>query len=188
MGIEVYSPQLQSKVVALADQAFGEGYFVKPSEIARTPDTCLHVWTTSDDRVVGFAYGRLLPQGGLDAFLEGRVADIPADLRSADDEGALGVIQMVAVAPGNRGKGLGTKLIRSVHDAIVGRGGDKLIVTFKRGPAEGQVDRIMETLGFKPWVKLETYFKDRCERGEFHCDHRTNGCSCEAIFYRKEVY
>ena len=188
MGIEAYSPQLQSKVVALANQAFGEGYFAKPSEIAREANACLHVWTTSADEVVGFAYGRLLPRGGLDAFLEGRVHEIPDDLRSADADGALGVIQMVAVAPGSRGKGLGTKLIRSVHDAIVGRGGDKLVVTFKRGPAEGQVDRIMETLGFKPWVRLETYFKDRCERGEFHCGHRTNGCTCEAIFYRKGVY
>ena len=188
MHIEEYSPHWQEKVCALADRVFGAGYFANPTQIAQDPDTCLFVSVSSDEEVVGFVYGRVLPKDALAEFLEHRVPDLPQDLKEADDEGVLGVIQTVAVAPDQRGKGVGTNLLRVVHDAIVGRGADKLIVTFKRGPVEAAVDNLMTGLGFETWVKLPTYFKERCEQGSFDCIHRKDGCTCEAILYRKKVY
>ncbi len=172
----------------MADRVLGVGYFPRPSEIAQDPQTCFYICVTSEEDVIGFVFGRVLAQHGLQEYLEHRIQDIPVNLAAADASGALGVIQTVAVAPEHWGKGIGTKLLRIVHDAIVGRGGDKLIVTFKRGPRDPRVDGVMNKLGFEQWVKLETYWKDRCEQGDFDCVHRKNGCSCEAIFYRKAVY
>lgn len=188
MHFEDYSPRWQDKVSALSDRVFGNGYFARPSEIAQEPGSCLYVCISSDEEVIGLVYGRVLPQHGLEEFLEHRVEDIPEDLKAADASGALGVIQSVAVAPEHQGKGIGTKLLRAVHDGIVGQGADKLIVTFKRGPVDANVDGMMKALGFERWTKLPTYFKERCEQGAFACMHRRNGCSCEAIFYRKAVY
>ena len=188
MHIEAYTPRWQAEVSAVADRVFGTGYFSSPSEIAQTQDSCFLVSISPDEEVIGFVYGRVLPRGGLDAFLEQRMKDIPEDLKAADAEGVLGVVQSVAVAPEHRGKGIGSKLLRAVHDGIVGLGADKLIVTFKRGPVEASVDGIMGKLGFQQWAKLPTYFRERCEQAAFDCIHRRNGCSCEAILYRKAVY
>lgn len=188
MHIEAYTPRWQEKVCALADSIFGTGYFARPSQIARESDACMCVCVSDDEDIIGFVYGRVLPQGGLREFLEHRVHDIPEDLEAADTAGALGVIQAVAVAPEHRGEGIGTKLLRIAHDEIVGRGGDKLIVTFKRGPGEAHAEALMVALGFERWVRLETYWKERCEQGAFQCVHRKNECGCEAVFYRKAVY
>ncbi len=92
------------------------------------------------------------------------------------------------VAPEHQGKGIGTTLLRTVHDTIIGRGADKLIVTFKRGPTSAHVGRLMEKLGFEFWLKLETYWKARCDLGEFACVDRGETCTCEAVFYRKRVF
>ena len=188
MHFEDYSPRWQDGVCALSDRTFGKGYIVNPSEIAQEPDSCLYVCISSNEEVIGLVYGRVLPQYGLEEFLEHRVEEIPEDLKAADADGTLGVIQTVAVAPDHRGKGIGTKLLRAVHDGIVGQGADKLIVTFKRGPIEADVKGIMNELGFEQWTKLQTYFQERCEQGAFDCIHRKNGCSCEAVLYRKVIF
>jgi GNAT superfamily N-acetyltransferase len=188
MNYEDYSPHWQAKVTALADRAFGKGYFPRPSEIAREPQTCFHVCVTPDQEIAGFVRGRLLPEGGLDDFIEHRLEEIPEDLAKADAAGALGVIRTIAVDPAYRGKGIGTTLLQIVHDSLVGLGADKLIVTFKRGPRDSRVEGIMAQLGFREWVRLETYWKARCDAGEFDCVHRTNGCECEAVFYQKAVF
>ena len=188
MRIEANTPRCQAKVSGLANRIFGAGYFKSASEIPQASDSCFLVCISPDEEVIGFVYGRLLPQGGLQEFLEQRIEDIPEDLKAADAQGVLGVIQSVAVASEYREKGIGTKLIRAVHDGIVGLGADKLIVTFKRGPVEAGVDAMMGMLGFEQWAKLPTYFKKRCEQGAFDCIHRHNGCTCEAILYRKAIY
>ncbi len=188
MQIQEYSPRFQAKVGALADRVFGTGFFGRPSEIAQDPNTCVLVCITDDDEIAGFALGSLLPEDGLQQFLEHRLSDIPEDLHEADAKGVLGVIQTVVVAPEHQGMGIGTKLLRIVHDTIVGRGADKLIVTFKRAPRAAHVDRLMEKLGFVLWVKLETYWKTRCDLGEFACADRGEACVCEAVFYRKRVF
>jgi GNAT superfamily N-acetyltransferase len=176
MNYEDYSPHWQAKVTALADRAFGKGYFPRPSEIAREPQTCFHVCVTPDQEIAGFVRGRH------------RLEEIPEDLAKADAAGALGVIRTIAVDPAYRGKGIGTTLLQIVHDSLVGLGADKLIVTFKRGPRDSRVEGIMAQLGFREWVRLETYWKARCDAGEFDCVHRTNGCECEAVFYQKAVF
>ncbi len=94
----------------------------------------------------------------------------------------------MVVAPEHQAKGIGTKLLRVVHDTIVGRGADKLIVTFKRGPTSAHVDRLMEKLGFEFWLKLQTYWKPRCDLGHFSCVDRAEACTCEAMLYRKRVF
>ena len=113
---------------------------------------------------------------------------MPQDLDEADAKGVLGVIQTVVVAPEHQGKGIGTKLLRIVHDAIIGRDADKLIVTFKRGPASVHVGCLMENQGFEFWLKLETFCKTRCDLGDFVCVDRGETCTCEAVFYRKRVF
>ncbi len=188
MRIEEYSPRWQAKVGALADRVLGTGFFESPSQIQRDPESCVFVAIDKEDEVTGFVRGRVLPKGGLQDFLEQRLSDIPEDLDKANAEGALGVIQTVVVAPEHQGKGLGTKLLQIVHDTVIGRGADKLIVTFKRGPRAPQVDRLMEKLGFAFWLKLETYWKRRCDLGEFACLDRGEACTCEAVFYRKRVF
>jgi hypothetical protein len=61
-------------------------------------------------------------------------------------------------------------------------------VTFKRGPRADPVDGIMERLGFRLWTRLPSFWRERCESGEFKCVDRHNGCICEAMLYRKEVF
>ncbi len=188
MRVQEYSPRWQAKVIALANRVLGKGFFENPSEIAQDPESCVFVCITEDEEASGFVCGRLLPQGDLRVFLEHRVADIPPDLDKADAEGVLGVIQTVVVAPEYQGKGIGTRLLRVVHDTIVGIGADKLIVTFKRGSTSTHVGRLMERLDFEFWLKLDTYWKTRCDLGDFTCVDRDKTCTCEAIFYRKRIF
>jgi GNAT superfamily N-acetyltransferase len=188
MRIEEYSPRWQEQVSTLADRVLGTGFFESPAQIARDALSCVFVAIEDNDEVAGFVRGRLLPKGGLDDFLEHKLPDIPKDLQAADAEGALGVIQTIVVAPEHRGKGLGTRLLQVVHDKVIGRGADKLIVTFKRESRAANVDRLMEKLGFEFWLRLETYWKRRCDLGEFVCVDRGDACTCEAVFYRKKVF
>jgi GNAT superfamily N-acetyltransferase len=188
MRIEEYSPRWQAKVSALADRVLGTGFFESPAQIQRDVASCVFVVIDKQDEVAGFVRGRVLPKGGLGDFLEYRLPEIPEDLHQADAEGALGVVQTVVVSPEHQGKGLGTKLLQIVHDKVIGRGADKLIVTFKRGSRDAHVDRLMEKLGFAFWLKLETYWRRRCDLGEFACVDRGETCNCEAVFYRKKVF
>jgi len=188
MHIETYSPARQTQVSALADRVLGEGFFESPTQIQRDSESLVFVAIEKDDEVAGFVRGRLLPKDGLGKFLEHRLPEIPDDLRQADADGALGVIQTIVVAPEHQGKGLGTKLLRIVHDKVIGHGADKLIVTFKKGRRSVHVDHLMEKLGFEFWIKLETYWQSRCDLGHFTCVDRDEACGCEAVFYRKRVF
>jgi GNAT superfamily N-acetyltransferase len=187
MDIMGYTPKWQSAVVALADRTFGEGYFARPSEIVNAPGTVMLICCEGDD-LYGFVLGRHLPQNGLADFLRDRLEAIPDDIAAADAAEALGAIETVAVALEQRGQRIGTKLLQAIHDKLVGLGADKLIVTFKRGPTASQVDGIMGKLGFELWTRLPSYWRSQCDAGTFRCLDRHDGCSCEALFYRKAVY
>jgi GNAT superfamily N-acetyltransferase len=188
MRIERYAPTWHSKVIDLAKEAFGEGYFSKPGEIAGDPDTIMLVSNETDGSLLGLVQGRLLPENALAEYLEHKVSDVPDEVAAADRDGALGVIEIVAVAESQRGTGLGTRLISSMHDALIGHGADKLIVSFKHGPSASRVDGLMKKLGFEPWTRLPSYWQAECDAGEFKCVDRTDHCTCEALLYRKSVY
>ena len=186
---EAYSPSRQSQVTALADQVFGAGFFPNPGEIAQEPDTRFVLCLSDDgEELIGFIFGRLLPPEGLRDFFEGRVESIPKDIAEADAKGVLAVIRTIAVAPGQQGKGVGTKLLEIIHDSLVGLGGDTLMVTFKRDPGSPGVDKLMHKLGFELWAESGTYLRQRCDQGQFKCVARTDRCNCKALFYRKPVF
>lgn len=188
MRIEPYTAYWQRHVNRLATQVFGQGYFSRPSEIAAQPGTFMLVSHEDRESLLGFSQGRLLPQDGLQEYLEHRVSDVPRDIAEADRAGTLGTIEAIAVAPEFRSSGVGTKLVRILHDVLIGRGADKLVVSFKRGPNATNVDGMMDRLGFDVWTRLPTYWRERCESGDFLCADRHNGCTCEALLYRKAVY
>jgi ribosomal protein S18 acetylase RimI-like enzyme len=188
MRFEAYTPEWQDEVAALADRVFGDGYFAERRKIAKVRETCMSLCIGDDGALAGFARGRVLPQGGFAEFFEHQLEDIPEDIATADAAGVIGTILTVAVAPEYQGKGVGTKLLTILHDQLVGQGGDKLIATFRRGAGARNVDGIMEKLGFQFWTRFQTYERDRCDRGDFKCAHRTDRCDCEALFYRKIVY
>jgi len=188
MQIQLYTPRWQNDVTRLGDRVFGEGYFARPSEIAKERDSVFLVSHENDGTLIGFARGRLLPKDGLRAHLEPHVPETPHEIAEADENGALGVIQAIAVAPEHRQRGIATKLVTILHDQLIGLGADKLIVTFKRGPSAARVDGFMGKLGFELWTQLPTYWRERCEGGAFKCVDRCNGCSCEALLYRKAIF
>src|SRR5690606_33228979 len=157
------SPRWQSDVVRLASEVFGEGYFARPSEIAAEPGSLVLVSHENDEILLGFAQGRLLPQGGLAEYLERRLAAIPADIADAASKGARVPIPLMAPAPGWRGRRIGAPLIAVLHDRLSGLGADKLIITFRRGPRASSVDGMMSRLGFSIWERLPSYWQARCE-------------------------
>lgn len=187
MWIERYDPRWHSEVIQLANVVFGEGYFSEPWLQTRQPDSIMFI-AYDDTGVYGFAHGRILTKDGLAAYLGPDVTDFPADIRDADAAGNLAVIEVVAVDPGHRREGLGHSLLQATHDALVGAGADKLLVSFKRGPRASSVDGLMKRLGFDLWRKLPSYWRDQCNRGEFKCVDRTDHCVCEAMLFRKSVY
>ena len=38
------------------------------------------------------------------------------------------------------------------------------------------------------WLKLDTYWKTRCDLGDFACVDRDEACTCQGMFYRKRVF
>lgn len=188
MWIERYEPRWHSQVIDLGNAVFGDGYFSEPWLRAQQLDSIMFVAHDDDTAVFGFAHGRVLPEGSLGEYLGPDVADIPAEIREADTAGNLGVIDVVAVAGNHRRQGVGLALLRATHDALIGAGADKLLVTFKRGPMAVRVDGIMHSLGFDLWKKLPSYWRDKCNRGEFKCVDRHDRCVCEAMLFRKSVY
>lgn len=189
MYIEDYGPSRQQDVIGLANRVMGEGFFENPSQIKRDVNGVLLLAMEDDDSLIGFARGRLLPAGEFESFVGGHIEDIPQEVREADAAGVLGVIQTILVAPEQQGKSVGTRLMNAIHDKLIGIGADKLVVTFKRGPMVPHVDRWMKKLGFDFWVRLESFWKERCESDEFHCAERgEEGCRCAAMFYRKRIF
>lgn len=188
MRIENYTSRWHSTVIQLADRVFGEGYFANPWELSTGPDSVMLVAQESDDTLLGFAQGQVLPRNALRDYLDNRVGDIPPEIAAADADGALGVIEAVAVAPESRRQGTGKKLLLVLHNGLIGHGADKLIVTFKRGRSAAEVAGLMQELGFEEWMRLPTFWKAACDSGEFHCVDRHDGCACEALLYRKSIY
>lgn len=187
MQVELYTPYWHSAVLRLTGEVFGERYFANPGQLVSKPDSVMLVGVEDNEEVVGFAQGQLLPKGGLRDHLEQRIGDLPQEIDQADAEGALGVIEVIAVAPAHRRKGIAQRLLEILHDKLIGLGADKLIITFKRGPSASDVDGLMARLGFAPWTRLPTYWKDRCESGEFKCVDWDGSCKCEASLYHKTV-
>lgn len=187
MRIETYLPRWHSHVIQLANQVFGDGYFSRPRDIANEVGSVMLVGV-EQEHLLGFAQGRVLPQGSLRDHLEHQVSDIPPEVEGADKKGALGTIQAVAIAPAHRRLGIGGRLLLTLHDALIGHGADKLIVTFKKGRTASRVDRIMAELEFEPWLQLPSYWRERCDSGDFKCVDRRHSCICEALLFRKTVF
>jgi len=187
MRVEQYAPRWHGAVLALANEVLGEGYFVRPSEVAGAPGAAL-LLGQENETLVCFAHGSVLPENGLRDHLEGQLPELPDEIAAADRDGALGVIQAAAVSPAHRRKGFGSSIISVLHDRLVGLGADKLIVTFKRGQNVPHVDGMMGKLGFEPWQRLPSFWRKRCDAGEFKCADRMDGCACEALLYRKTVF
>ena len=120
MHFDLYSPRWHSDAIRLANDVFGDGYFVRPSEIAAEPGSVILIGQENNEMLLCLAQGRVLPQGGLQDHLEGHMADISPDIADADRKGALGVIQAIAVAPECRRRGYGTKLVALLHDRLIG--------------------------------------------------------------------
>ncbi len=188
MQIEAYTQHWQSAVSNLADKVLGDRYFVTPTQIGQEPDSCLFVCVTKEDELAGFIKGKVLPENGLQEYAENKLENVPADIGKADSRGALGVLETIIVAPEHRKQGVATKLLQVAHDAVVGLGGDVLIVSFKRGHHSPNVDRLMSQLGFEFWVSVESFWKNRCDAGDFKCVDRTDHCVCEGLFYHKPVF
>ncbi len=188
MWIERYKPRWHSQVIHLAKTVFGEGYFTEPWLQTRQQDSVMYLACDEDVGLLGFAHGRILPKDGLRPYLGPEVGEFPPDIRDADAAGNLAVIEVVAVAAERRRQGIGFTLLRATHDALVGVGADKLLVTFKRGPKAAEVDGLMGRLGFTLWRKQPTYWREQCNRGEFKCVDRHEHCVCEAMLFRKAVY
>ncbi|NJO36813.1 MAG: GNAT family N-acetyltransferase [Rhizobiales bacterium] len=155
--IEEYTPRAQSEVIALANRVFGAGYFRATLAIGKESGSLLLVWRGSEGRIAGFVQGRRLPKDALRGFLDYQLNDFPADIDAADASGALGVIQAVAVDAAARRRGIGAKLLRAMHDDLVGEDADKLIVTFKLGASAANVDKLMNKLGFELWASLPSF-------------------------------
>lgn len=187
MWIERYQPRWHSQLIELGNEVFGEGYFSEPWVRLQQRDSLMFV-AIDDDDILGFAHGEILPRQGLDAYLGSVIEEMPSDIAEADAAGNLGVIDVVAVSAGHRRKGVGFSLLQATHDALVGAGADKLLVTFKRGPGSTAVEGLMTSLGFDLWQKLPSYWRDACNRGDFKCVDRTDTCVCEAMMFRKSVY
>ncbi|MGI9421508.1 MAG: GNAT family N-acetyltransferase [Geminicoccaceae bacterium] len=186
--IEEYTPRAQNGVMVLANQVFGEGYFRAKAAIGKEAGSLLLLWRGSEGRVAGFVQGRRLPKNALRGFLDHQLTDLPADIDAADAAGALGVIQAIAVDVAARRQGIGAKLLRAMHDDLVGEGADKLIVTFKRGASAANVDKLMNKLDFELWASLPSFWAHQCDQGAFKCADRDDRCRCEALLYTKAVF
>jgi GNAT superfamily N-acetyltransferase len=189
MWIGRYEPRWHRQVVQLAGKVFGEGHLSSPWEKLQQPDSLMFVaLDDDDDTVLGFAHGAILPKDTLRAFLGPAVGDFPEDIAQADAEGNLAVIDTVAVSAEARRKGIGYSLLQATQNALIGAGADKLVISFKRGPASTSVDGLMKSLDYDLWEKLPSYWRDECNRGDFKCVERTDQCVCEAMLFRKSVY
>ena len=189
MWIERYEPRWHSQLLELSTTVFGEGYFSNPWLQVRDAGAFMYIAREDDNRILGFAHGMILQKKSLREYLGTDVADFPPDILEADAAGKLAVIDVVAVAPGQRRKGIGFSLLQATHDGLVGIGADKLLVTFRRGPGASSVYGLMKSLGFDLWRKLPSYWRDACNRGDFKCaDRQGDRCVCEAMIFRKSVY
>ncbi len=187
MTIALYSPNWHRAVIKLMGEISGEHHFENLGQLAARPNVVMLLSYERDDELAGFAQGRLLAPGTLREHLENRIGDIPAEIEEADQAGALGVIETVAVAVDHRRRGIARSLLEILHDKLIGMGADKLVITFKRGPSASSVDGLMNRLGFAPWTRVPSYWKERCENREFVCVDWNGTCNCEAALYSKKV-
>jgi len=189
MWIERYEPRWHSQLVDLSRTVFGEGYFSNPWLQVQNRGALMYIAREDDSGILGFAHGMILPKNSLRDYLNADVTDFSRDIIDADAAGSLGVIDVVAVAPGQRRKGTGRALLQATHDGLVGIGADKLLVTFRRGPDAADVYGLMNSLGFDLWRKLPSYWREECIRGDFKCaDRQGDRCVCEALIFRKAVF
>jgi GNAT superfamily N-acetyltransferase len=187
MMMEQYTPHWHRAVLQLMTEVSGEHHFVDLGQLAKQSNVIMLLSCENDTDLAGFTQGRLLPLGGLREHLEHRIGDISSEIEEADQAGALGVIETIAVAPEYRRRRIAQNLLEALHDKLVGIGADKLIITFKRGPSATNVDNLMTRLGFAPWTRLPSYWKDRCDKREFVCVDWDGSCKCEAALYSKKV-
>jgi GNAT superfamily N-acetyltransferase len=174
-----------SQALPLAEEAVGTGW-VTADDLTPGPGRRVVV-AEVDGRVVGVASGRL---DGPGALIGHRHAAVREAMRAALAPGdrTLLLLDLAAVAPGARGRGL----YRALLDDRIARGareGAALAVAFGWTPPDGcHIAPAMERGGFTARAEVAGFFRDASVAADARCPAcGPPPCGCSAVLFVRRI-
>lgn len=182
--IKRYRSKHCGAVLDLLNSTLGEGYLSNVNQVASQKGTIAYVAIESNC-VRAFSYGYLAHQGYLSELTQGKGALPTPELKVADKNGTLGVIQTVSVDDKMQGRGIGTLIFNRIERRLWYKGATAIVVPAWQIGTVINMEGILKSSGFTSWSRIALYWKEECDRNAFKCLARSNQCVCNAVFYRK---
>ncbi|MEQ8198355.1 MAG: GNAT family N-acetyltransferase [Clostridiaceae bacterium] len=139
-----------------------------------------------DGKVVGFCLCLIISPGELQTILKQSEYKIPRALKYSEK---IGVLKTTAVERLYQGYGIGKKLTKDCHEAMLKRKVQSVCSVAWKNGNKINISGILNALGYKKYVEIESYWeKDSLEKG-YDCPACGKPpCKCSAIIYTQSVF
>lgn len=180
-----------AQALRVADETLGKGYVSsKNFDINYGSPVILGAWKGNE--FAGFIIAFLLKKGAArEIVFEGdQNVEISTDVMLADEDGVLGVIKTVGVAPNLQGHGIGTTLISQTEKQLKKLGARTIVIpAWENGDGNINIGGVVTHLGYRLESKIEGFWKADCDAGNFNCPEGRPGgrCVCSAVFFSKNL-
>lgn len=172
------------KVLHLACEALGDGYLSDAIITDHITRKNLHV-ATYEREIVAFMISRILPSGDLSAELKHHKYRIPADLKRANENGTIGLLQSIATAHKFQGKGVGKRLVEHATASLKKRGAQQVIsLGWKTDTVH--IGKVLEGCGFKVRHTFSAFWKEESLDKGYDCPQcGAPPCECDAVLFSR---
>jgi GNAT superfamily N-acetyltransferase len=134
-------------------------------------------------KALGGAVARLVDDDGYRQFIasmpEGTLPSTPPSL----DRRKVGVLSVMAVAPSERRRGIGTQFAVRRTAWLKERCTEAYAVAWLHDQP-GRGDSVLKTAGWEPVTVIRDYWKQASLRGDCHCHRCGSPCRCDGLLMR----
>lgn len=166
-------------VAALLNRELGEGLYRPEWLLEDAASPTAGVWVTGAPDLAGAAVARLLGRADSDYY----EAFGAAGLDLFNGPAPVGSLEAVAVEPGARRHGAGSRLVTTSLEWMRGRGCSAAVTVSWQSGREGSSAGLFRRLGMREGPTVERFYHEESVRNGWACPVCGGPCSCAATLF-----
>lgn len=172
------------KILHLACNTLGDGYISDQDLLDHLEKSYVYV-ALHQKKIIGFALCRTIPKNGLMTELKNNKYTLPSDLKMANRNGTIGLLQSIATDPQFQGKGVGRRLVDRCLSALE-RAGAKQVLSVGWKTDTIHIGTVLSSCGFAERKTFKAFWKDESLQKQYDCPQcGTPPCECEAVLFSR---